>query len=343
MTIYGHDPTASAIVATWATGDGAVVHRVARVPPAWDHESARRAAGALTRLSARLWLAYAEESVHEVPIGRLPDAVRRPHQPFGDLLRRDADDRMEAAHDVGRIVSRAPGRAFRDAIVRDVAAEGEAVRSADRGDLSGRAQQAVEHPRPHVPDAQLAAAHALLHGDPLGPPELSTTVEPTAAGVAALRWLRAASTSTATLVGHEPADVIALAEAIEHEDLRVARFALAMLPGNSESDVVWDLLHEAVLAGRGRLVVCPDRYSAAEETDEVGHRVITTVLDPREPGRSLVSGLVRGIHGCFRVHIDEISTRERPDLDPRLAGPAWAGELRARFCDEVRAAMRSLQ
>ncbi|MDQ4115649.1 MAG: hypothetical protein M3235_01665 [Actinomycetota bacterium] len=132
--------------------------------------------------------------------------------------------------------------------------------------------------------------------------------------------MRAASTSTATLVGHEPPDVIALAEAIDHEDLRVARFALAMLPGNSESDVVWDLLHEVVPAGRGRLVVCPDRYSAAEETDELGHRVIATVLDPREPGRSPVSGLVRGIHGCFRGHIDEISTRERPDLDPRGVG-----------------------
>lgn len=343
MTTYGHDPTASTIVAIWTTGDGAVAHRVARVPPGWDHELARCAAGALTTLSARLWLAYAEEAVADVPIGRLAEAARHPFLPVGALLRREDDDRLEAAHQVGRIVSRAPGRAFRDAIVREVVAEVEAVRAADRGDLSGRAQQAVEHPRPTVPDAHLATAHTLLHGEPLGPAELSTTVEPTAAGVAALRWLRAATSATAVLVGHDPADVIALAEAIEHEDLRVARFAMGMLSANGESDVVADLLHEAVLAGRGHLVVCPDRYEASDETDELGHRVIVTVLDPREPGRSLVAGLIRGIHGCFRVYVDEISTRDGTDVDSRLTWSTRAAELRTRFCDEVREAMRSLQ
>jgi hypothetical protein len=226
--------------------------------------------------------------------------------------------------------------------VRDVAAEVEAVRAADRGDLSGRAQQAVGHARPTARDAHLVGAHVLLYDQPLGPVELSTTVEPTAAGIAALRWLRAASTATAALVGHSPGDVIALAEAIEHEDLRVARSALAMVDGNSESDVVWDLLHEAVLAGRGRLVVCPDRYKASEETDEHGHRLITTFLDPREPGRSLVGGLIRGIHGCFRVYVDEISTRIDPDVDPRLTWSARATELHDRFCDDVRRAVRTL-
>lgn len=341
MTNYGHDPAASAIVAMWSTGDGAVAHKVARVPPAWAHEWARRAAGALTVLSARLWLAYAEDTVADVPLDRLAGAARRPSVPIGALQWRDDDEYVEAAHEIGRIIAGAPGRAFRDAIVRDVAAEVEAVRAADRGDLSGRAQQALEHPRPNARDTQLAAAHALLHADPLGPAQLSTTVEPTAAGIAALRWLRGASAATAVLLGHGPADVIALAEAIEHEDLRVARSALAMVDGNSESDVVWDLLHEAVLAGRGRLVVCPDRYDASEETDELGHRLITTVLDPREPGRSLVGGLIRGIHGCFRVYVDEISTRESPDVDPRLTWSMQAAELRSRFCDEVRQAVRS--
>ena len=344
MTSYGHDPVASAIVAISTTGDGAVAHKVARVPPSWDHLMARRLAGALGVLSARLWLAYAEESLDEVPLGRLADAARRPFLPIGALQRREDDDVLEAAHDVGRIVAMAPGRALRDAIVREVVAEVEAARAAERGDLSGRAQQAVDHPRPHVRDAHLAAAHALLQDEPLGPTELMTTVEPTAAGVATLRWLRAAATATATLLGHGPTDVIALAEAIEHEDLRVARNALAMLlPANSEVDVVHDLLHEAVLACRGHLVVCPDRYEASEETDELGHRVITTILDPREPGRSLVGGLIRGIQGCFRVYVDEISTRDGPDVDTRLTWSTQAAELRTRFCDDVRSAMRSLQ
>lgn len=338
MTTYGHDPAASALVAMWGTGDGAVAHKVARVPPTWGDEPVRRVADGLTVLSARLWRAYADEVVDDVPLGRLADAVRRPYLPIGDLVQRADDDRVEIAHEVGRIVADAPGRAFRAAVVRDVAAECEAVRAADRGDLCGRAQQGVEHPRSTVPDAQLAAAHALLHAGPLGSAELVTSVEPTAAGVVALRWLRAASGSTAALVGHAPADVIALAEAIEHEDLRVARFALAMLAEGTEVDVVQDLLREAVLARRGHLVVCPDRLEASEETDELGHRVITTVLDPHEPGRSLVGGLVRGIQGCFRVYVDEVSARD--DL------PTWAvraAELRERFCDDVRSAVRSLQ
>jgi len=70
--------------------------------------------------------------------------------------------------------------------------------------------------------------------------------------------------------------------------------------------------------------------------------VITTVLDPREPGRSLVGGLVRGIHGCFRVYVDEVAARERRGAEPRPALPTSAG-LRTRFADDVRAAMRSLQ
>lgn len=342
MTTYGHDPAASTIVAVWTTGDGAVSHKVARVPPSWGHEPARQTAGALTVLSARLWLAYAEEEVRDVPCRQLPEAVRRPFLPIGSMVRREDDGRLEAAHEIGRVVARAPGRAFRDAIVRDVAAEVEAVRAADRGDLSGRAQQAVEHPRPHARDAQLAAAHALLYDQPLGPAELHTTVEPTAAGVAALRWLRAASTVTAGVLGHGPGDVIALAEAIDHEDLGVARSALAMTSGNSDADVVWDLLHEAVLAGRGRLLFCPDRYGPPVEADEHEHRLVTTVLDPREPGRSLVSGLVRGIQGCFRVYVDEISTRDGADPDPLLTWSKRSAELRSRYCDDVRQAARTL-
>jgi hypothetical protein len=53
--------------------------------------------------------------------------------------------------------------------------------------------------------------------------------------------------------------------------------------------------------------------------------------------------MVRGIHGCFRVYVDEISTRDGLDADSRLSWTMRAAELRSRFCDEVREAMRSLQ
>lgn len=340
MTTYAYDPTASTLVALWPTGDGAVAHRVARVPRGWDAGLARRTAGALTRLSERLWVAYSDQELDEVVPDELATAVRRPKQPVGDLLLTMEDDRVEAAHHLGRIVSRAPGRALRDAVVRDVVAEAEAVRSADDGDLAGRAQQAVVHCRPDASDEQLVAAHALLHDDPLGPEELLTSVEPHAAAVATLRWLRAAAGVGASLVGHTAADVIALAEAIEHDDLPIARQVLERVADSSDADVVRELLQEGVVAAHGYFVVCPEQHPEPEGSDH-GHRVVTTVLDPRGPGRSLVEGLVRGIHGCFRVYLDEVTTRERPGVDPRLTGPRWAAALRGRFVEEVRHAARA--
>ena len=336
MTTYAHDPTASTLVASWPTGDGFVAARIARVPRTWDPESARRTTDALTRLSAQLWLAYSE-GAPEVVIDELTAAVRRPHLPVGDLLQVMEDDRVEAAHQIGRLVSRAPGRALREAILREVAAEGAAVRRAADGDLRGRAQQAVAHARPDLSDAQLVTAHALLYDDPLGPPELLTGVEPHAAAVATLRWLRAAAACTSALTGHTVPDVVALAEAIEHEDLRVTRRVLEMVRDMTDDEVVCDLLNEATFAARGYFVVCPDRPPEPDlPGDEHRHRAVSTVLDPREPERGLLSGMIRGVHGCFRVYIDEVTTRERPGVDPRLTGPAWAAQLRERFCAQVR-------
>lgn len=336
MTLYAHDPDASTIVACWPTGDGFVAARIAKVPSTWEAESARRTADALTRLSSRLWLAYSE-GTPDVEVDELTVAVRRPHHPLGDLLQVMEDDRVEAAHQIGRLVSRAPGRALRDAVLREVAVEGEAVRSAGDDDLRGRAQQAVTHARPDVSDTQLVTAHSLLYDDPLGPLELFTEVEPHAAAVATLRWLRAAAGYTAALVGHTVPDVVALAEAIEHEDLRVARRVLEMVPGMTDAEVVGDLLREAMCAARGYFVVCPDRPPEPDlPGDEHRHRAVSTVLDPQEPERGLLSGLIRGIHGCFRVYIDEITTREHPGVDPRFTGPEWAAQLRERFCAQVR-------
>lgn len=359
MTTYAHDPDASVLVASWPTGDGAVARTIARVSRNWDHGLARRAAGALTRLSTCLWLAYSEDEVAGIRRVAITDAVRRPKQPSGDLLTITEDDCVEAAHLLGRIVSLAPGRAFVDAVLRDVHDEVDAVRRADAGDLTGRARQAVAHVRPEVSNDQLATAHALLHDDPLEPVELLISVEPNAAALAALGWLRAAAGHVAVRVGHPVPDVVALAEAIGHEDLRVTRAAVAPSRRMTDEELVFDLLQEAVLAGRGYFVVCPDRPEqsgtdfgdgpgtdpgtdpGADREDAHRHRVVTTVLDPAEPGRCLVDGLIRGIQGCFRVYADEATTGGRPGAEPPSAGPQRATELRRRFVTEVREAMRT--
>ncbi|GAA1389285.1 hypothetical protein GCM10009613_27990 [Pseudonocardia kongjuensis] len=329
MTSYAHDPTASVIVATWPTGDGTVAARIARVPRSWDAVHARRAAGLLTRLSELLWSAYAEDEAITIQPFRLVEAVRLPEFPPVDPAR-IPEERDRIAHTLGRVVAVAPGRAFADAVVDEVRAEIEAVLDADAGDLTGRSAQAVTHVRIGVPAEQLTLAHRILHEDPLGAWRLLSEVEPTAAATAALRWLRAAAAQVSAVVGHPVADVVALAEAIGHEDLPVTRHVLQ--PGHGEpvddTELVRDLLQEAVLAGRGLFVVCPD----AATGDGTGHRMLRTVLDPAEPGPFLVEGLLRGIHGCFRVYADELTTRASP-------GPPPGPELRLRFTAELRRAV----
>ncbi|MEQ3553247.1 hypothetical protein WIS52_22485 [Pseudonocardia nematodicida] len=340
MTTYAHDPARSAIVATWPTGDGHLAQQVARVPRNASDELARRTAAALTTFSARLWESYGELTAHEIRPFRLIEAVRHPGLPAGGMQSITGDDRAEAAYLVGRILARAPGRAFADAVLAEVRTEIDAVLDADDGALRGRSRQAVVHPRPDAPADQVITAHSLLYDDPLGPRALLTEVEPHAAGLALLRWLRAAAEHVAGLVGHSVDDVVALAEAIGHEDLAVARYVLRDRDATDELTVL-EMLQEAVLAGRGRLLVCPDADGPAVGSDEHRHRVAGTVLDPREPGASLVGGLIRGLQGCFHVYVDEIRSRERADTDIANPGSEPDDELRARFDDEVRFAVRT--
>jgi len=219
-------------------------------------------------------------------------------------------------------------------VAREVRAEIGAVIDADLGRLTGRAAQAVTHVRIGVPAEQLALAYRLLHDDPLEARALLSAVEPTAAAVAALGWLRAAAAHVSTVVGHPVADVVALAEAIDHEDLLVARHVLKPGYGRGEplddTELVRDLLQEAVLAGRGLFVVCPDTVAG----DGPEHRMLRTVLDPTEPGPYLVDGLLRGIQGCFRVYADELTSGDTDPL-PVL-------ELRLRFTAAVRKVVRDV-
>ncbi|MEJ8282065.1 hypothetical protein [Pseudonocardia spirodelae] len=329
MTTYAHDPAASTLLACWPTGDGAVAARVARVPRGLDPVRARRAAKALTTLSAHLWAAYAERAVHEIGALQLPEAVRHPNQPVGDLLRVMEDGCAETAHLLGRIVADAPGRAFREAVVAEVRTEIGAVLDADDGVLRGRCAQAVAHLRRDAPAEQVRLAHSLLHDDPLGPPAIVTDVEPAAAAVALLGWLRASATVVSARVGHAVPDVVALAEAIGHEDLPVVRHALCGPGGVADDELVTDLLEEAALARLGWFVLCPQRSGPAAGPE--GHRAFSTVLDPLDPASCLLDGLVRGLHGCFRVWLDDV------------AGGSGlpAAALRERYAEQVRREIRA--
>lgn len=333
MTTYAHDPAASALLAVWPTGDGAVAHRVARIPKSLPPDLTRHTVAALTVLSARLWLAYSETTVHEIRPDRItaaaadPDALHGPDSPHGPDDRAGVDDLVEIAASLGDDLLSAPGRVFREAVLAEVRAELDAVAAADRGDLTGRAAQAVVHPRPDAPPDQVAYAHTLLDRDPLDARPLLTGVEPNAAAVAALPWLRAAATVAARRIGHTVDDVVALAEAITHEDLAVVRHVLAATPALDDAAVVRHLLQEAVLAARGRVIVCCDAHG---EPVGDGRRILETVLDPREPGPDLVGGVVHGIRCCLRVWLDGVP----PDA-------VYPLRLREGFVEEVRIAVRT--
>ncbi|MDQ4115650.1 MAG: hypothetical protein M3235_01670 [Actinomycetota bacterium] len=354
MTTYAHDAVARTIVAVWTTGAGSAACRVARVPTSTGDPLARHIAQALDRLSMLVWGTYADPGPELRPEA-LERCMRRPNLPVSDLLRIADDPLEEAAHAVGRLLAEAGSPTMVDAVVRELRADCAAVRAAERGELTGRAQQAVGVCRWVAPDVQVARAHALLHAIPLGSERLFTEVEPTAAAVAAIDWLHAAAAVTSALTGHGATDVLALADALDGKVRLLAARVLQLCSdggGRAALDVIHDLLSGAFLAGDGVLRAGPrlERAVVAEsgavepdaEVEGFGDLVdvenlVTTVVHPKDPGRNLLEGLIMGIQGCFEVYLDEITERERPDPDPRLTGPHWAEEIRQRFDAEVRA------
>ncbi|RZT87166.1 hypothetical protein EV383_4075 [Pseudonocardia sediminis] len=340
MTTYAHHWSATSIVGTWPTGAGSVAHRVTRVPSTCDGARARHLAQALDRLSEHLWYAYTTPGTDDPDAARLVSILRAPNMPVGDMLRIAEDRRDEAAHTVGRLLAEIDDRGCREAVVREVEAECLAIRSAIAGDLTGRAQQAVTRLRHDVLACQSATAHALLHAVPMGSESLFTDVEPLAASVAALEWLGAAVLLTAQFDRDASAvDLLNHAQLVTERDLRIA-IALLDHPVANAEGAVRDLLQEALLAAARYFVGSADEHLDEEgETDGYGSRhdrEISTVLDPLEPGRSLLEGIITGIQSLFEVYLDEITVRERPDPDPRLTGPHWAEEVRQRFDAELR-------
>lgn len=335
MTTYAHHPSASSIVATWPTGAGSVADRVTRIPGSCDHACARHLAQALDRLSERIWITYCI-AAHELPDPeRLAGIVRRPQLPVGGLLRIAADDLDELAHTVGRLLVEIDDRGCREAVVREIEADCAAVRSAIDGDFTGRAQQAVTRIRP-VPDAaQYDTAQALLHAVPLGSEKLFTEVGPMASCLAALEWLGAAVIVAARRGRYESVpDLLAHAERVADKDLQVV-IALFESSTTEATELVRELLREAMLAATGCFITGPE--SAPDDAPpDAGYRTLTTVLDPAEPGRALLEGILTGIQSCFDVYLEDTADAEVPDPDPRFTGPHWVEEIRQRFDAETR-------
>lgn len=321
MTTYAYLSAARQLLAVWAVGIGQRAEVVADV----DHLPAQHADGLcyrLTRLSECLWDTYvrpvsAADRDDPEELWRRQEARDSFELVFAGLYlpnfpSDDGDLEMtgvpveDYAHALGRLLSSIDDRELTEAVAAEIGREMRAVESAERGDLSGRAAQAVVLDRLDISPAQVAAADRMLWESPLGSAGLLTSVDPAAACVAAAHWLAAAATVASEVSGVATGKLFGTAER-----------GAATVPGivthgvladhRSPHDVVYGLLRRAIAAKEGRR---PDH------PDPSPHR--TTPLDPMRPTRDLLEHLLDGIRTCLVVLAQHVDQQTGAHPDPAL-------------------------
>lgn len=339
MTQYACDRRRRALVAIWSTGDGDLAETVADLPEKIALQNALRLSGALTVLSQAMWRTYthppaAADSLapntegwrRELTRGAFDNvilAIRHPNLPREGMLRQSYDPVEESGHRVGRVLHDIADSSLTELVAADVDKEISAIDQAERGDLSGRAQQAVKLTRAAASPAQVAAADALFQEDPLGSERLFTEVDATAACVAAAHWLQAAAVVAAQGANLDPSQVIVEADNIEALAVRTPTLVLERLnSGETPYEVVEELVRAAMMVAEGRIPSLSqllDQVTEADEkAEEYGERADEmrdvlipdriTPLDPLRPAPDLLEDLLDGIHGCwilYRENVDE--------------------------------------
>jgi len=329
MTRYAVDEARQALVGLWSTGSGDVAVTVADLPSAVRPGQALLVADAASGLSEALWQCYTHPaSVSGSPepntegwrrqqsrdgFASAADAVRKPNLPHNGLLIQAYDPVTEYAHRLGRALHVISDPALTARVVADVQAELDAVERAERGDLSGRAQQAVMLSRQDASPVQIAAADRLLQEDPLDGSGLFTGFDPAAAAVAAAHWLWAAAVVAADLSGLDIAEVVRTADDIEALPWETPTVVLGQLAdGERPRSVVLGLISDAMLVAEGKI---PDLITLVQLAAQAEARargdlelcealiasIRPTPLDPARPALDLLEDLLSGIRGCWLV------------------------------------------
>lgn len=332
MTRYAVDELRRALVGSWGTGRGDVAITVADLPSAAEAEHALSVAGAATRLSEALWGCYAHPASTEADLepgterwqwqesrkafASVTNALREPHLAHDGLLIQEYDPVVEYAHQLGRALHAIGDRLLTDRVVVDVQAELDAVGQAERGDLSGRARQAVALSRRDASPVQVAAADRVLHEDPLDGGRLFVEFDPAAAAVAAAHWLWAAAVVAAERSGVGVTEVVRVADHIEALPWQSSAVVLDLLmDGEPPQSVVMGLISDAMLVAEGQL---PDLMTLVELAKQAEARsgndpdlceelmaaVRPTPLDPSRPALDLLEDLLTGIRGCWLVFLE---------------------------------------
>ncbi|MEV4708775.1 hypothetical protein [Actinoplanes sp. NPDC049316] len=326
MTNYAVDEDTGTVLRIWPTGRGQRAAVVGALPATAVAEDRLRLAAALTSLSEALWRCYTHpglatddrdgngegwrrEQSREV-FSQLVSLIKEPNLPSeGGAIIESYDPVEEWAHRVGRALRALDDAKLLEAVSADVAAEIEAVESAERGDLSGRAQQAVVLSRTDVNPVQVAAADGLLARDPLNGEQLFADVDPTAASVAAAHWLKAAADVVAEVSGMPADEVVQAADDIEalpaetpSEVLRLFNFS------DTAYGVVVEMVRGAIQVGEGAVAdlgALLAEYDTGDDNDDPDAEptpVRLTLLNPQRPALDLLRDLLTGIHGCRLVY-----------------------------------------
>jgi hypothetical protein len=323
MTTYAYDTSTRRLLAVWHTGIGATAHPVAQLHADTRESVGLHLAEALTRMSSSIWSSYTSPDLIDLPATAARRALRRPHLPVDGLLRVEEHPVVEGANGVGRQLAEVGSAGVTRAVIADVEEEIAAAGNAERGDLSGRARQAVVLTRVEPSPVQIAVADGLLREVPMGSPRLYTEVEPSAAAVAAVHWFLAAVSVVERLTGTAGTDLLEHAEREQPFDPVVAEFVLdalgSELVDRTPLGLTRSLLRSAVLAARGMLVTTDHR---------VGDEPLFTVLDPARPARCLLDGLVGAIQALAALHAVH--------LDPTRDDAEWMHLARAQFDASVR-------
>lgn len=371
MTRYAFGQARNALVTTWSCGTGDAATTVAELPKTLPAEQALHLAEALTILSRAAWRTYTHPASaadsHELnregwrrdqerqAFARVSKAVRKPNVPENGMIVQSYVWVEESAHQVGRLLYEIADQQLRDQVVADAEAELAAIEAAERGELSGRARQAVQLTREDASPVQVAGADALLVEEPLGCARLFNEVDPTAASVAAAHWLQSAADVTAEVADTDPTIVVTEADDIEALAVRTPSLVLELLnAGEPPHKVVTSLISEAMAAAEGHIPNVSglvEQLVEAEQQarqygdrgDEIRQALMPdhlSPLDPSRPAQDLLEDLLDGVRGCRLLYGEYAEMPDADELGDEADDERYErrdAELEAAFLNSVRA------